>query len=226
MSNSGSGRARSADRGPDRSVARRGLMLVLSSPSGAGKTTISRALLEGDRNLTLSISVTTREKRPSEKDGVDYHFIDRAQFDAMAKAGDLLEHAEVFDNGYGTPRADVERALAAGRDVLFDIDWQGTQQLGEKMRDDLVSVFILPPSTEELERRLHSRAQDSDETVRARMATAADEMSHWREYDYIIVNRDIGESVRQARSILEAERLKRDRQVGLRNFVERLRRPQ
>ena len=209
--------------GGGRGVARRGLMLVLSSPSGAGKTTISRELLEGDDNLTLSVSVTTRPPRPGERDGIDYRFIDRAQFDAMAKAGDLLEHAEVFGNGYGTPRAEVERALAAGQDVLFDIDWQGTQQLGEKMRDDLVSVFILPPSTEELERRLHSRAQDSDEIVRARMAMAADEMSHWREYDYIIVNRDIGESVRQARSILEAERLKRDRQVGLRNFVERLR---
>ena len=209
--------------GGGRGVARRGLMLVLSSPSGAGKTTISRALLDGDDNLTLSVSVTTRPPRPGERDGIDYRFIDRAQFDAMAKAGDLLEHAEVFGNGYGTPRAEVERALAAGQDVLFDIDWQGTQQLGEKMRDDLVSVFILPPSTEELERRLHSRAQDSDEIVRARMAMAADEMSHWREYDYIIVNRDIGESVRQARSILEAERLKRDRQVGLRNFVERLR---
>ncbi len=218
MSNSGSG--------PDGGVARRGLMLVLSSPSGAGKTTISRALLTGDDNLTLSISVTTRAPRPGEQDGVDYRFIDRGRFDAMAKAGDLLEHAEVFRNGYGTPRAEVEAALAAGRDVLFDIDWQGTQQLGEKMRDDLVSVFILPPSTAELERRLHERAQDSAETVRARMAEASEEMSHWPEYDYIIVNLDIGESVRQARSILEAERLKRDRQVGLRNFVERLRRPQ
>lgn len=215
MSNNGRGR--------DRGVARRGLMLVLSSPSGAGKTTISRALLEGDGNLTLSVSVTTRKPRPGEEDGVDYRFIDRAQFDAMAKAGDLLEHAEVFGNGYGTPRADVETALEAGQDVLFDIDWQGTQQLDEKMRDDLVSVFILPPSTEELERRLHSRAQDSPETVRARMAEAAGEVSHWAEYDYIIVNQDIDESVRQARSILEAERLKRERQVGLHSFVEKLR---
>ena len=222
MSNKGSG----PDGGRDGGVARRGLMLVLSSPSGAGKTTISRELLTGDDNLTLSISVTTRAARPSEEDGVDYRFIDRTRFDAMVKAGDLLEHAEVFGNGYGTPRAEVEAALAAGRDVLFDIDWQGTQQLGEKMRDDLVSVFVLPPSTAELERRLHERAQDSAETVRARMAEASEEMSHWPEYDYIIVNLDIGESVRQARSILEAERLKRDRQVGLRNFVERLRRPQ
>lgn len=228
MSNSGGGPDRSPDRSPDpsqdRGAARRGLMLVLSSPSGAGKTTISRELIRGDDNLTLSVSVTTRKPRPGERDGVDYRFIDRAVFDEMAAAGELLEHAEVFGNGYGTPRAAVEAALAAGRDVLFDIDWQGTQQLGEKMRDDLVSVFILPPSTEELERRLHSRAQDSAETVRARMAMAADEMSHWREYDYIVVNRDIGESVGKARSILEAERLKRDRQVGLRDFVERLRR--
>ena len=220
MSNSGGGG------GSDRGVARRGLMLVLSSPSGAGKTTISRELLDGDDNLTLSVSVTTRKSRPGERDGVDYRFIDRAQFDAMAAAGDLLEHAEVFGNGYGTPRAEVEAALAAGRDVLFDIDWQGTQQLRERMRDDLVTVFILPPTTKELERRLHRRAQDSEETVRARMAEASEEMSHWPEYDYIIVNRDIGESVPQARSILEAERLRRDRQVGLRNFVERLRRPQ
>ncbi len=226
MSSSGSGPERGPGRGPGRGVARRGLMLVLSSPSGAGKTTISRELLTGDNNLTLSISVTTRAARPGERDGVAYHFIDRARFDEMAAAGDLLEHAEVFGNGYGTPRAEVERALSAGRDVLFDIDWQGTQQLRERMRDDLVTVFILPPTTEELEQRLHRRAQDSAETVRTRMAEASEEMSHWPEYDYIIVNRNIGESVRQARSILEAERLKRDRQVGLRNFVERLRRPQ
>ncbi len=213
MSNSG---------GETSGVERRGLMLVLSSPSGAGKTTISRELL-GDDNLTLSVSVTTRPPRPGERDGVDYRFIDRAQFDAMAKAGDLLEHAEVFGNGYGTPRAEVEAALAAGRDVLFDIDWQGTQQLKAAKRDDVVSVFILPPSTEELERRLHSRAQDSDETVRARMAKASDEMSHWAEYDYIVINWEIGRSVTEARSILEAERLKRERQVGLHSFVERLR---
>ncbi|MXY39050.1 MAG: guanylate kinase [Rhodospirillaceae bacterium] len=207
-----------------RGIKRRGLMLVLSSPSGAGKTTISRALLDGDDNLTLSVSVTTREPRPGERDGVDYRFIDRAQFEAMAKAGDLLEHAEVFDNGYGTPRAEVERALAAGRDVLFDIDWQGTQQLKAAKREDVVSVFVLPPSTGELERRLHSRAQDSAETVRARMAKASDEMSHWAEYDYIVINREIGASVRQARSILEAERLRRERQIGLHGFVGNLRR--
>ena len=210
--------------GGGRGIKRRGLMLVLSSPSGAGKTTISRALLDGDDNLTLSVSVTTREKRPSEEDGVDYHFIDRAHFDAMAKGGDLLEHAEVFGNGYGTPRAEVEAALAAGRDVLFDIDWQGTQQLKAAKREDVVSVFVLPPSTGELERRLHSRAQDSAETVRARMAKASDEMSHWAEYDYIVINREIGASVRQARSILEAERLRRERQIGLHAFVGKLRR--
>ena len=200
-------------------VARRGLMLVLSSPSGAGKTTISRALLTGDDNLEMSISVTTRAPRPGERDGVDYRFIDRVRFDAMVKAGELLEHAEVFGNGYGTPRAEVERALAAGRDVLFDIDWQGTQQLKEGKPKDLVSVFILPPSTEELERRLHSRAQDSPETVRARMAMAADEMSHWAEYEYIIINVDIGESVRAAQSILEAERLKQQRRPGLKLII-------
>ena len=209
--------------GGTRGVERRGLMLVLSSPSGAGKTTISRELLDGDDNLTLSVSVTTRPPRPGERDGLDYRFIDRAQFDAMAKAGELLEHAEVFGNGYGTPRAEVEAALAAGRDVLFDIDWQGTQQLKAAKRDDVVSVFILPPSTGELEQRLHKRAQDSDETVRARMAKAADEMSHWAEYDYIVINWEIGRSVTEARSILEAERLKRERQVGLHSFVERLR---
>jgi len=198
-------------------------MLVLSSPSGAGKTTISRALLEDDNNLTMSVSVTTRAPRPGEQRGIDYHFIDRATFDAMVSAGDLLEHAEVFGNGYGTPRAEVEKALAAGRDVLFDIDWQGTQQLRAEMRDDLVSVFILPPSTEELERRLRARAQDSDETVRTRMAKASDEMSHRAEYKYIILNHDLDKSVEQARTILAAERLKRDRQSGLHGFVEALR---
>jgi len=204
-------------------VARRGLMLVLSSPSGAGKTTISRALLEGDTNLTMSISVTTREPRPGERDGIDYFFINRTRFDEMVADGELLEHAEVFGNGYGTPREGVNAALSAGRDVLFDIDWQGTQQLAEKAGDDLASIFILPPSTTELERRLRARAQDSDETVRGRMAKASDEMSHFREYDYIIVNRDIEHSIAEARAILTAERLRLDRQVGLHGFVEGLR---
>jgi guanylate kinase len=204
-------------------VQRRGLMLVLSSPSGAGKTTISRKLLERDGNLSMSISVTTRPRRPGEVDGNDYHFIDAAEFDRLVGAGALLEHAKVFGNYYGTPRVAVESALAEGRDVLFDIDWQGTQQLAEKAREDLVSVFILPPSTRELERRLKSRAQDSAAEVSRRMAKAADEMSHWAEYDYIIVNRDIDSSTRRVQAILQAERLRRERQVGLSEFVKALR---
>jgi guanylate kinase len=204
-------------------IRRRGLMLVLSSPSGAGKTTISRKLLERDGNLSMSISVTTRPRRPGEVDGNDYHFIDAAEFDRLVGADALLEHAKAFGNYYGTPRAAVESALAAGRDVLFDIDWQGTQQLAEKAREDLVSVFILPPSTRELERRLKSRAQDSAAEVSRRMAKAADEMSHWAEYDYIIVNHDIESSVRRVQAILQAERLRRERQVGLSEFVKALR---
>jgi guanylate kinase len=204
-------------------IERRGLMLVLSSPSGAGKTTISRELLARDDNLTLSVSATTRPRRPGETEGVDYLFVDQARFDAMVAEGAFLEHATVFEHCYGTPRAAVETALAAGRDVLFDIDWQGTQQVAEKAREDLVGVFILPPSTGELERRLRARAQDPDAVVRGRMAKAADEMSHWAEYDYIVVNEDVERSVAAVRSILEAERLRRDRQVGLRDFVESLR---
>jgi guanylate kinase len=203
-------------------VARRGLMFVLSSPSGAGKTTLSRLLLKADRKIALSISVTTRLKRPGEVDGRDYHFIDRARFDAMVKKNELLEWAEVFGNCYGTPRRPVVKALDDGRDVLFDIDWQGTQQLREKARDDLVSVFILPPTVNELERRLKSRAQDSKAVIGARMAKAADEMSHWPEYDYVIVNRDKDEAFAEVRAILAAERLKRERQIGLSNFVRAL----
>jgi len=201
------------------SVARRGLMLVLSSPSGAGKTTLSRMLLKADRGVELSVSVTTRPRRPSEVDGRDYHFIDLRRFDAMVKSGKLLEWAEVFGHSYGTPRRAVDSALRTGRDVLFDIDWQGTQQLREKARDDLVSVFILPPTAKELERRLQRRAQDSHAIIGARMAKAAGEMSHWPEYDYVIVNRDKAEAFVEVRAILAAERLKRERQIGLSAFV-------
>ena len=204
-------------------ILRRGLMLVLSSPSGAGKTTISRMLLERDANLCMSVSVTTRPARPGEVNGRDYYFIDGGEFERMVEAGALLEHALVFGNRYGTPKAAVEQMLAAGRDVLFDIDWQGTQQLGEKARDDLVSVFVLPPSTAELERRLRSRAADSEEEVQRRMSKAADEMSHWAEYQYVIVNRDLQDSVAKVQAILTAERLKRDRQSGLSQFVRDLR---
>ena len=204
-------------------IARRGLMLVLSSPSGAGKTTLSRLLLGADRNVDLSISVTTRPKRRGEINGRDYHFIDRARFDNMVAGGELLEWAEVFEHRYGTPRQPVIKALQAGRDVLFDIDWQGTQQLREKARTDLVSVFILPPTTKELERRLKQRAQDSKSVIGSRMAKAAGEMSHWPEYDYLIVNRDKRQAFAELRAILAAERLKRERQIGLSDFVRRLR---
>ncbi len=204
-------------------VARRGLMLVLSSPSGAGKTTLSRMLLKADRGVELSISVTTRPMRPGEVDGRDYHFIDQSRFGVMVKSGKLLEWAEVFGHRYGTPRRPVEKALRSGRDVLFDIDWQGTQQLAEKARDDLVSVFILPPTVKELERRLQRRAQDSRAVIGSRMAKAADEMSHWPEYDYVIVNRDKAAAFAEVRAILAAERLKRERQIGLSAFVRGLR---
>ena len=197
-------------------------MLVLSSPSGAGKTTISRRLLELEDNLTMSVSATTRPMRPGEVDGVDYHFMDPTDFNLMINRRELLEHAKVFGNYYGTPRGPVEDALAAGHDVIFDIDWQGAQQLAEQARDDLVSVFILPPSTAELDRRLHARAQDPEEVVAQRMAKAGDEMSHWAEYDFIVVNRDVEESVTQIRAILAAERLRRRRQIGLSDFVKRL----
>jgi len=202
---------------------RRGLMLVLSSPSGAGKTTISRALLERDENLVMSVSVTTRSMRPGESAGKDYRFISADEYHRMVERNELLENARVFENYYGTPRAPVLSALGRGRDVLFDIDWQGTQQLAQNARADLVSVFILPPSTKELERRLRARGQDSDAVVAGRMAKAADEMSHWREYDYIIVNREIEASVKSVQAILAAERLRRDRQQGLADFVNRLR---
>ena len=205
-------------------VARRGLMLVLSSPSGAGKTTLTRRLLERDEDVTLSVSVTTRKIRPGEQDGRDYQFIDRKRFDALIAQDALLEWAEVFDNYYGTPAKPVMDALAQGRDVLFDIDWQGTQQLREKARADVVSVFILPPSAADLEKRLHSRAQDSDEVIRGRMSRASHEMSHWAEYDYIVINHDIDEAFAEVQSILKAERLKRERRSGLTTFVRELQR--
>ncbi|HXP97160.1 MAG TPA: guanylate kinase [Telmatospirillum sp.] len=205
------------------SIRRRGLMLVLSSPSGAGKTTISRALLAEDDNIVMSVSATTRAARPGEVQGTDYFFVEKDRFSAMVQGGELLEHARVFDNDYGTPRAPVEAALAVGKDVLFDIDWQGTQQLRENARADLVSIFILPPALVELEKRLRGRGQDSNEVVQKRMAKAGDEMSHWPEYDYIIVNVDLASSVGAVEAILTAERLKRKRQVGLADFVNGLR---
>jgi guanylate kinase len=210
---------KSGQRNKPGAISRRGVMLVLSSPSGAGKTTLSRKLLETDKGIELSISVTTRKPRPGEVDGRDYRFIGAQDFDAMVNDGDLLEWARVFDNFYGTPRAPVEAALAAGRDVLFDIDWQGTQQLREKARSDLVSIFVLPPSIAALEERLHSRAQDSDEVIRRRMAMASDEMSHWAEYDYVVLNTDVEHAFADVRAILAAERLRRERQTGLSAFV-------
>ena len=201
-------------------IARRGLMLVLSSPSGAGKSTIAKAVLARDAMLTMSVSVTTRPPRPGEIDGNDYTFIDAATFAALAADGQLLEYATVFGNSYGSPRGPVERTLASGRDVLFDVDWQGTQQLRQNAGADLVSVFILPPSRGELERRLRARAQDPEEVVRRRMAKAADEMSHWAEYDYIVVNRDVERAVAAVVGILDAERLRRERQIGLAEYVD------
>ncbi len=203
---------------------RRGLMLVLSSPSGAGKTTLSRMLIERVPDLRMSVSVTTRAKRPGEVDGRDYFFVDEARFKAMAANDDLLEWAEVFNHRYGTPRAPVEAALAKGEDVLFDIDWQGTQQLREKAGKDVVSVFILPPSAADLEKRLHTRAQDSDEVIRTRMSRAAHEMSHWAEYDYVVINHDVEAAFAEVAAILRAERLKRERRTGLTDFVRALQR--
>ncbi|MBP6818232.1 guanylate kinase [Ferrovibrio sp. MS7] len=204
-------------------LARRGLMLVLSSPSGAGKTTISRRLLEADKELHLSVSVTTRKPRPGEVHGTHYHFISNEEFGLMVNRQELLEHAKVFDYYYGTPKDQVEKRLSSGQDILFDIDWQGTQQLRQHARDDLVSVFILPPSTRDLEKRLKTRAQDSAEVVAKRMSKAADEMSHWAEYDYVVVNHDIEQCLAEVDAILRAERLKRHRGVGLVDFVKRLR---
>ena len=201
---------------------RRGLMLVLSSPSGAGKTTISRALLDGDDALELSVSATTRTPREGEVDGVHYHFISDDRFGALIDEDGLLEWANVFNNAYGTPRAAIEKALSEGRDVLFDIDWQGTQQLRQKMPQDLVSVFVLPPSLAALETRLKSRQQmtgETDEQVAYRLSKAPAEVSHWAEYDFIIVNSDIEQSVAQVRAILTAERQRRERLRGIEGIV-------
>lgn len=200
-------------------VERRGLMFVLSSPSGAGKTTLSRMLVAETPGLQMSVSATTRPKRPGEVEGKDYYFVSQGRFDEMIAHSELLEWATVFENRYGTPRAPVEAALSAGHDVLFDIDWQGTQQLRSRSPSDVVSVFILPPSAQALEQRLHTRAQDSDEVIRSRMKKAGDEMSHFDAYDYIIVNDNIGMAFEAVKSILRAEQLKRERQIGLSGFV-------
>jgi guanylate kinase len=205
-------------------VERRGLMFVLSSPSGAGKTTLSRMLVAETPALQMSVSATTRPMRPGEADGKDYFFVDQKRFEDMVARGELLEWAHVFGNRYGTPRAPVEASLAAGHDVLFDIDWQGTQQLRSRAPNDVVSVFILPPSVQALEQRLHTRAQDSEDVIRARMKKAGDEMSHFDAYDYIVVNDNIGIAFEAVKSILRAEQLRRERQVGLSGFVGALQR--
>ena len=204
-------------------ITRQGLMLVLSSPSGAGKTSIARALLKRDHEITMSVSATTRPRRPGETEGKDYYFTDEERFKTDVNKGLFLEYARVFDNYYGTPSGPVQELLLSGRDVLFDIDWQGTQQIKAKAREDLVSVFVLPPSTTELERRLLTRAQDSAEVVAGRMARAADEMSHYPEYDYIIVNHDLDASIEAVHTILKAERLRINRQAGLTDFMKQLR---
>lgn len=200
-------------------IARRGLMLVISSPSGAGKSTIARNLLEADPEMSISVSVTTRQRRPSEIDGRHYHFKSIREFEALRATDSLLEWAEVHGNFYGTPRDAVEAAMAAGRDMLFDIDWQGAQQLQEKMAGDVVSIFILPPSMAELQSRLHRRAEDSEEVIATRLANSRAEIEHWREYDYIVLNDDLDRAFSSVRAIVEAERLRRDRRPGLFEFV-------
>jgi guanylate kinase len=203
-------------------IDRRGMMLVLSSPSGAGKTTLARRLLARDSTIEMSVSVTTRNRRPGEVEGVDYRFTTLEDFAARVQRGEFLEHATVFGNAYGTPRAPVDAVLGTGRDVLFDIDWQGTQQLKEKAREDVVSIFILPPSRITLEQRLSSRGQDSAETVARRMAQANSEISHWAEYDYVVVNDDLDLAEKRIVTIVEAERYRRTRQTGLSGFVRTL----
>lgn len=206
-------------------VKRRGLMYVMSSPSGAGKTTITRALLKNNEDLEISISATTRKRRAGEVHGQDYYFIDTIEFSRMIDDGEMLEHAKVFGNYYGTPRKPVEDALSNGKDVIFDIDWQGTQQISEIAREDLVTVFILPPSQSELEKRLRGRAKttlESESDIRGRMSKAADELSHYTEYDYVIINKDINDAITKSQMILDAERLKRQRTLGLADFVKNL----
>ena len=197
----------------------KGVMLVLSSPSGAGKSSICRALLDLDRNLYLSISTTTRKKRPNEVSGIDYNFVTLDEFEYKLSQNNFIEHAKVFNNFYGTDKSIVENKINEGKDLLFDIDWQGAQQLREKMREDIVSVFILPPSKKELERRLKERGQDTDEVVKERMSEATAEITHWAEYDYVIINEDLNLSVKTVLGILHSERMKRIRQIGLGEFV-------
>ncbi|MGA7975415.1 MAG: guanylate kinase [Pseudolabrys sp.] len=206
----------------DREISRRGIMLVLSSPSGAGKTTLTRELLQKEENVSLSVSVTTRERRPSEIDGVHYQFVSKRRFEAMRDASELLEWAEVHGNYYGTPREAVEQALSEGRDVLFDIDWQGTRQLLEKMRDDVVTVFVLPPTAAELKARLERRAEDSPAIIKQRLQNALEEIAHWQEYDYILVNRDLNKSFPRLQAILTAERLKQVKMLDIENFIDQL----
>ncbi|OQW57507.1 MAG: guanylate kinase [Proteobacteria bacterium HN_bin10] len=203
-------------------VARRGLMFVLSSPSGAGKSTLARKLLDVDENMSLSVSATTRAPRPSEVDGREYKFLSKEQFEDMADRNEFLEHAMVFGNHYGTPRAPVEAMLIQGRDVLFDVDWQGARALHAAAEQDVVRIFILPPSMAELERRLRARAEDSEEVIAKRMARSLDEISHWEEYDYVLVNTLLEQTLAQIKQILAAERLKRHRQMWLQLHVERL----
>jgi len=211
-----------AEAAQQKSIERRGLMVVISSPSGAGKSTISRNLLETDRNLSLSVSVTTRAKRGSEIEGIHYHFKSQRDFELMRDGEALLEWASVHGNYYGTPRQEVEKAMAEGRDMLFDIDWQGAQQLQEKMRGDVVSIFILPPSIAELRARLHRRAEDSEDVIATRLANAKAEIEHWHEYDYVVVNDDLERAFGAVKAIVEAERLRRDRRPGLYGFVQGL----
>lgn len=201
---------------------RRGLLLILSSPSGAGKSTLSRMLMAWDPTMRFSVSATTRSPRPGEMDGREYYFRDRQEFESMVKSGDMLEHAEVFGNLYGSPRAPVEAAMEAGTDTVFDIDWQGGQQIKQAMRGDVVSIFVLPPSIAELDRRLRSRAQDSEDVIAGRMAKSRDEISHWAEYDYVLINDDLDQTFDRLKTILLAERLKRERQPQLSSFVRTL----